>query len=70
MTAEEKIRDERSNELLAYDSALCEPMTLQQMTQYNAELVGSLTWTMSATPELADEMRAAMKRVAEGVLRR
>lgn len=63
-------QDRRSEELMAYDSALCEPMTLQQMHEYNAQLIGALTWIMAATPERAGEIRDAMKRSAESVLRR
>lgn len=63
-------QDRRSEELLAYDSAMCEPMTLDQVHLYNAELVGAATWLLAATPALAGEMRDAMKRSAERVLRR
>lgn len=63
-------QDNRSDEIAAYDTALCEPMSLQQLNQYHATVVGSVTWLMAASPELAEELRDAMKRAAESVLRR
>lgn len=68
MTSEAE-QDDRSEALLAYDAALCEPMTLEQVHQYNAEIVGSATWLLSATPELADQLRDAMKQSAVRVMR-